>query len=145
VLESLIALPRPPNSVMTKVSNSPRHKEAPAPATRAAARVAPRLETADRRLRVSERLTSGLSIAHIARVEQLAVPRTRQVIAEMLASHERDPKSRPEIAPQGLEKIESRLENCSGSEASNLQDLVLENEPINGHARCERDRSSGSQ
>jgi len=31
---------------------------------------------------------------------------------------------RPEIASQGIEKIESRLENCMGSEASNLQDLV---------------------
>jgi hypothetical protein len=124
---------------MTKVSNSPRHKEAPAPATRAAAPVAPRRKTADRRLRLSKRLTDGLSIAHIARVEPLTVRRTRQVIAEM---RRKRAKSRPEIAPQGLEKIESGLENCSGSEASNLQDLVLENGPIQRHARCERDRSS---
>jgi len=33
-------------------------------------------------------------------------------------------KSRPEMAPQGLEKIESRRGNGSTSEASNLEDVV---------------------
>jgi hypothetical protein len=111
---------------MTKVSRSPRHKEAPASATRAAARVAPRLETADRRL-----LDFG---AADQRALDRAYRACRAVDGPADAAGDRgdapqEAKSRPEIAPQGLEKIESGIENCSGSEASNLQDLVLENEP----------------
>ena len=33
----------------------------------------------------------GLTVAHIARVEQLTVRRVRQIIAQMLASREIDP------------------------------------------------------
>ena len=156
----------------------------------------------------------GLTVAHIARVEQLTVRRVRQIIAEMLASRESDPpagfvqlqiarlseamivartmmmqgnlqamdrlikltseldryhgfapaqiprareaapprlaapelraispnrgvslagiaargltakRSRPEMAPQRLEKIESAPGNGMGSEASNPQDVV---------------------
>jgi hypothetical protein len=62
-----------------------------APAAEAAARIAPRRKTADQRLRIQERLTMGLTVPHIARVEQLTVRRVRQIIAEMLASREIDP------------------------------------------------------
>src|SRR5271169_4014674 len=61
------------------------------PAGEAAARIAPRRKTADQRLRIQERLTMGLTVAHIARVEQLTARRVRQIIAEMLASRETDP------------------------------------------------------
>jgi hypothetical protein len=54
-------------------------------------RIAPRRGTADRRLRILERLTRGLTVAHIARVENLTVRRVRQVIAEMLDAREVDP------------------------------------------------------
>ena len=62
-----------------------------APAAEAATRIAPRRKTADQRLRIQERLTMGLTVAHIARVEQLMVRRVRQIIAEMLASREIEP------------------------------------------------------
>jgi len=61
------------------------------PAPEPARRVAPRRATAERRLRVLERLTMGLTVAHIARVEGLSVQRIRRIIAEMLASREIDP------------------------------------------------------
>ncbi|MFZ2108966.1 MAG: hypothetical protein WAV18_26940, partial [Roseiarcus sp.] len=34
--------------------------------------------TAERKLRILERLTSGLSVGHIAGVEQMTIPRVRQ-------------------------------------------------------------------
>jgi DNA-binding NarL/FixJ family response regulator len=71
---------------MAKRSKSKRPQEASAPAAKATARIAPRRKTADRRLRILERLTNGLSVAHIARAEPLAAPRVRQIIAEMLAN-----------------------------------------------------------
>jgi hypothetical protein len=40
-----------------------------------------------------ERLTSGLSVAHIARVEKLTVRRVQQIIAAMLESREIDPRA----------------------------------------------------
>jgi hypothetical protein len=61
------------------------------PAAEAAPRIAPRRKTADQRLRIQERLRMGLTVAHVARVEQLTVRRVRQIIAEMLASRETDP------------------------------------------------------
>jgi hypothetical protein len=61
------------------------------PAAKPAPRVVPRRATAERRLRVLERLTTGLTVAHIARVEGLSVQRIRRIIAEMLASREMDP------------------------------------------------------
>ena len=74
---------------MAEPSTTSRLREAPA--AEAAARIAPRRKTADQRLRIQERLTMGLTVAHIARVEQLTVRRVRQIIAEMLASREIDP------------------------------------------------------
>ena len=65
-------------------------REAPAP-PEPARRVAPRRATADRRLRILERLTTGLTVAHIAREEGLSVQRIRRIIAEMLESREIDP------------------------------------------------------
>src|SRR5277367_4158552 len=41
-----------------------------------------------------------------------------------IAAREAARRSRPEMAPQGLEKIYSAPGNGMGSEASNLQDLV---------------------
>jgi hypothetical protein len=166
-----------------------------APAAEAAARIASRRRTADQRLRILERLTMGLSVAHRARAEQLTARRAPQIIAEMLARRESDPPagfaqfeiarlsktmivarttmmqgnlqamdrwvavtselnryhgfaqaripappeappprrlaarltakpSRPEMAPQRLEKIESGPGNGMVSEASNPQDVV---------------------
>jgi hypothetical protein len=74
---------------MAEPSMTSRPREAPA--AEAAARIAPRRKTAEQRLRIQERLTMGLTVAHIARVEQLTVRRVRQIIAEMLASREIDP------------------------------------------------------
>jgi hypothetical protein len=65
----------------------PRKALAPEPARR----VAPRRATADRRLRILERLTTGLTVAHIAREEGLTVTRIRQILAAMLESREIDP------------------------------------------------------
>ena len=59
---------------MAKHPTSPRPKEAPAPAAEAAARIASRRKTADRRLRILERLTNRHTVAHIARAEQLTAP-----------------------------------------------------------------------
>jgi hypothetical protein len=74
---------------MAEPSETSRPREAPA--AEAATRIAPRRRTAHQRLRIQERLTMGLTVAHIARVEQLTVRRVRQIIAEMLASRESDP------------------------------------------------------
>src|SRR5271169_5610898 len=61
------------------------------PAAETAPRIALRRKTADQRLRIQERLAMGLTVAHVARVEQLTVRRVRQIIAETLASREIDP------------------------------------------------------
>jgi transposase-like protein len=50
-----------------------------------------RRATAERKLRILERLTAGVSVAHIARTEDLTIRRVRQIIAEMLARREVDP------------------------------------------------------
>ncbi len=50
-----------------------------------------RRATAERKLRILERLTAGVSVAHIARVEDVTIRRVRQIIAEMLAKREVDP------------------------------------------------------
>ena len=78
---------------MAKYSRkSRRHETALSPpAPEPAPRVAPHHATAERRLRVLERLTTGLTVAHIARVEGLSVQRIRRIIAQMLASREIDP------------------------------------------------------
>jgi len=76
---------------MTKLSKNIRPPEAPGPAVKPALRAAPRRKTADQRLRILERLTSGLSVVHIARVEKLTVRRVQQIIAAMLESREIDP------------------------------------------------------
>jgi hypothetical protein len=79
-------------------------KVAPPAAAEAAPRVALRRRTADRRLRILERLTNGLTVAHVARMEQLTTRRVQQIIAETLASREIDPSLRlrsiPDRAPE---------------------------------------------
>jgi hypothetical protein len=178
---------------MAEPFTTSRRREAPA--AEAAARIASRRKTADQRLRILERLTMGLSVAHRARAEPLTARRPTQIIAEMLARRETDPpagfaqfeiarlskamivarttmmqgnlhatdrwaeltseldryhgfgqaripappeppppprlgarltakRSRPEMAPQRLEKIESAPGNGMASEASNPQDVV---------------------
>jgi hypothetical protein len=72
---------------MTKPAEKSRRPEAPAPARR----VAPRRATADRRLRILERLTTGPTGTRIARAEGLTVTRIRRIIAQMLESREIDP------------------------------------------------------
>ena len=42
-------------------------------------------------MRILERLTCGLTVAHIARLEKLTVHRVRQIIAGMLEKRELDP------------------------------------------------------
>jgi hypothetical protein len=76
---------------MAKSSKKSRCEEPTARALQSAERIAPRRGTADRRLRILERLTSGLTVSHIARVENLTVRRVRQVIAEILDAREVDP------------------------------------------------------
>jgi hypothetical protein len=92
---------------MSEPSTTSRLREAPA--AEAAARVAPRRKTAEQRLRIQQRLTMGLTVAHIARVEQLTAPRARQIIAEMLASREVDPARRlRSIAGRPAERSDDR-------------------------------------
>jgi hypothetical protein len=62
-----------------------------APPAEPARKLTQRRKTADQRLRIVDRLTTGLSVAHIARVEGLTVRRVRQIIAEMLESREIEP------------------------------------------------------
>jgi hypothetical protein len=50
-----------------------------------------RRATAERKLRILERLMAGVSVPHIARTEDLTIRRLRQIIAEMLARREVDP------------------------------------------------------
>ena len=78
---------------MSKRSKKPHSHETPTPAVPPARRVATRRAIAERKLRIVERLTSGLSVAHIAHVEQLTIQRVRQIIAEMLEKREVDPPS----------------------------------------------------
>ncbi len=51
----------------------------------------PRRASAERKLRILERLTAGISVAHIAQTEKLTIRRVRQIIGEMLARREVDP------------------------------------------------------
>ena len=78
---------------MSKRSKKTHSHETPAPGVPPARRVATRRAIAERKLRIVERLTSGLSVAHIAHVEQLTIQRVRQIIAEMLEKREVDPPS----------------------------------------------------
>ena len=69
---------------MAKTSETSPAAEPP-PAPERARRSAMRRATAERKLRILERLTMGASVAHIARVEKITIRRVRQIIAEMLA------------------------------------------------------------
>jgi hypothetical protein len=68
-----------------------RRSKAPAPAVELARRIAPRRKAGDQRLRILERLTTGLSVAHIARLEKLTVRRVQQNPRR----HARKPRDRP--------------------------------------------------
>jgi hypothetical protein len=92
ILPCIIAHFRPV-ATMSKRSKKPHSHETPTPAVPPARRVATRRAIAERKLRIVERLTSGLSVAHIAHVEQLTIQRVRQIIAEMLERREVDPPS----------------------------------------------------
>ena len=74
---------------MTEPSTTSGPREAPA--AEAAPRIAPRRKTAEQRLRIRERLTTALTVAHIARVQELTARGLPKIIAEMLASRETDP------------------------------------------------------
>ena len=76
---------------MAKPSKKSRRDRASPPAVELAPRLAPRRASAERRMRILERLTCGLTVAHIARVENLTVHRVRQIIAGMLEKRELDP------------------------------------------------------
>jgi hypothetical protein len=75
---------------MAKTSDNSLPAKRPSGATRAP-RIEARRATAERKLRILERLTSGASVANIARVEKLTIRRVRQIVAEMLAKREADP------------------------------------------------------
>ena len=103
---------------MAKRSKSQRPQEASAPAAEAAARIAPRRKTADRRLRILERPTNGLSVAHIARAEPLTAPRVRRWSASPRRSAARSRRIRPEAKSKGnfpprkpLKFLETRKES----------------------------------
>src|SRR5271168_3453483 len=76
---------------MTKPSKKSRRNKASSPATELAPRLAPRRASAERRMRILERLTCGLTVAHIARAETLTVRRVRQIIAGRREKRELDP------------------------------------------------------
>ena len=73
---------------MAEVSKTPQLERA---AAQAAARVAPRGKSVDRRFRILERLTIGLSIAHITGRGAADGATRAQMIAQVLASREIDP------------------------------------------------------
>src|SRR5271169_5738956 len=93
---------------MAKLSTKSCHPEAPAPAVAPARRVAPRRKAADQRLR-RFRFFSCFQVSP-------------KPLDKFLAETARRP--RPEMAPQGLEKIESAPGNGMGSEAWKPQHLV---------------------
>jgi hypothetical protein len=72
----------------TRKPSRPAEPPPPPPPPR---RTAMRRATAERKLRILERLTAGFSVAHIARVEDITIRRVRQIIAEMLTKREVDP------------------------------------------------------
>jgi hypothetical protein len=74
---------------MAKPAKNFLRPEASAPET--ARRIASWRATTDRRLRILERPTTGLTVAHIAREEWLTVTRVRQILAATLESREIDP------------------------------------------------------
>jgi hypothetical protein len=77
-----------------------------------------RRKTADQRLRIQERLTMGLTVAHVARVQHLTAPRVRQIIAETLASREIDPPAgfvQFQIARPGEAMIVARTMTTEGN------------------------------
>jgi hypothetical protein len=76
---------------MAKPSKKSRRDKASPPAVELAPRLAPHRASAERRMRILERLTRGLTVAHIARLENLTVHRVRQIIAGMLEKRELDP------------------------------------------------------
>ncbi len=75
---------------MAKTSDNSRAAKQPS-ARRRARRIEARRATAERKLRILERLTMGASVANIARVEKVTIRRVRQIVAEMLARREIDP------------------------------------------------------
>src|SRR5271155_662400 len=75
---------------MTKTSDNSGAAERPSGPARPR-RIEARRETAERKLRILERLTTGASVANIARMEKLTIRRVRQIVAEMLAKREVDP------------------------------------------------------
>ncbi len=75
---------------MAKTSGKSRAAERPSAPGRAR-RIEARRATAERKLRILERLTMGASVANSARVEKVTIRRVRQIIAEMLARREVDP------------------------------------------------------
>ena len=76
---------------MAKPSKKSRRNKASPSAVELAPRLAPRRASAERRMQILERLTCGLTVAHIARLEDLTVHRVRQIIAGMLEKRELDP------------------------------------------------------
>ena len=75
---------------MPKTAKKSRSGTRP-PAPHKAGRSAARRATAERKLRILERLTMGASAANIARVEGIAIRRVRQIVADVLAKREVDP------------------------------------------------------
>ena len=74
-------------------SANPRHAQAPPaiPPRRPPAAPAMWRATAERKLRILERLTSGASIAHVAHAENLTTRRAPQFTAEILPTRDVDP------------------------------------------------------
>ena len=113
---------------MAEPSETSRSREAHA--SEAAARIAPRRKTADQRLGILEWLAMGLTVAGGAAdgadgFALAQIPWARDAAAPPgLAARLTAERSRREMAPQRLEKIESTPGNGMVSEASNPQDLV---------------------
>ncbi len=87
----MLFFPRRSSSSQTAAMPTTRKTSLPAEPPPPAPRTAMRRATAERKLRILERLTAGVSVAHIARVENVTIRRVRQIIAEMLAKREVDP------------------------------------------------------
>ena len=66
----------------------------------------------------------GLTVAHIARVEQLSIRRVRQIIADMLASRETRHVVRFVFKPEGGALKIDDISGGSGADAWDLRRII---------------------
>ena len=101
-----------------------------------------RRATAERKLRILERLTAGVSVLHIARTEDLTIRRVRQIIAEMLTKREVDPPAgfvQLQIARLGdaMQVAHTMMMECDLKAMDRVIRLAGELDRYHGYGRAE--------